>query len=41
MLSGQPIGATIGFGTKSEIITAFTMDSIAMPSRCPTRSENR
>lgn len=26
MLSGQPIGATIGFGTKAEIITAFTMD---------------
>jgi len=26
MLSGQPIGATIGFGTKADIITAFTMD---------------
>ena len=26
MLSGQPIAATIGFGTKAHIITAFTMD---------------
>ena len=26
MLSGQPIGATIGFGTKAEVVTAFTMD---------------
>jgi nitrate/nitrite transport system substrate-binding protein len=26
MLSGQPIGATIGFGTKAHIITAFSMD---------------
>jgi nitrate/nitrite transport system substrate-binding protein len=26
MLSGQPIGATIGFGTKADVITAFTMD---------------
>jgi len=26
MLAGQPLGATIGFGTKSEIITAFSMD---------------
>lgn len=26
MLSGQPLGATIGFGTKADIITAFTMD---------------
>lgn len=26
MLAGQPIGATIGFGTKAEIITAFSMD---------------
>ena len=26
MLSGQPIGATIGFGTQAHIITAFTMD---------------
>ena len=26
MLSGQPLGATIGFGTKAHIITAFTMD---------------
>lgn len=26
MLAGQPIGATIGFGTKAEIITAYSMD---------------
>ena len=26
MLSGQPLGATIGFGTKADIITAFVMD---------------
>src|SRR5690606_15594857 len=26
MLSGQPIAATIGFGTKAHIITAFTLD---------------
>jgi nitrate/nitrite transport system substrate-binding protein len=26
MLSGQPLGATIGFGTKSHVITPFTMD---------------
>jgi len=26
MLSGQPIAATIGFGTKAHIVTAFTMD---------------
>jgi len=26
MLAGQPIGATIGFGTKANIITAFSMD---------------
>lgn len=26
MLAGQPLGATIGYGTKSEIITAFSMD---------------
>ncbi|HCS53603.1 MAG TPA: nitrate ABC transporter substrate-binding protein, partial [Planctomycetaceae bacterium] len=26
MLSGQPIAATIGFGTSAEIITPFTMD---------------
>ncbi|MDP2242991.1 CmpA/NrtA family ABC transporter substrate-binding protein [Pseudomonas sp.] len=26
MLSGQPIGATIGFGTKAEVVTAFTLD---------------
>ncbi|MGJ8632473.1 MAG: CmpA/NrtA family ABC transporter substrate-binding protein [Luteolibacter sp.] len=26
MLSGQPIAATIGFGTEAHIITAFTMD---------------
>ncbi len=26
MLAGQPLGATIGFGTKAEIITAFSMD---------------
>ncbi|WP_193771219.1 CmpA/NrtA family ABC transporter substrate-binding protein [Candidatus Magnetaquicoccus inordinatus] len=26
MLAGQPLGATIGFGTQSEIITAFSMD---------------
>ena len=26
MLAGQPLGATIGFGTQSDIITAFSMD---------------
>jgi nitrate/nitrite transport system substrate-binding protein len=26
MLSGQPIGATIGFGTEAHLITAFSMD---------------
>lgn len=26
MLSGQPLGATIGFGTKADVVTAFTMD---------------
>ncbi len=26
MLAGQPLGATIGFGTKAHIVTAFTMD---------------
>lgn len=26
MLAGQPLGATIGFGTEAHIITAFTMD---------------
>jgi nitrate/nitrite transport system substrate-binding protein len=26
MLSGQPIGATIGFGTEAHVVTAFTMD---------------
>lgn len=26
MLAGQPLGATIGFGTKAEIVTAFSMD---------------
>jgi nitrate/nitrite transport system substrate-binding protein len=26
MLAGQPIGATIGFGTKADILTAFSMD---------------
>jgi nitrate/nitrite transport system substrate-binding protein len=26
MLAGQPLGATIGYGTKSHIITAFSMD---------------
>jgi nitrate/nitrite transport system substrate-binding protein len=26
MLAGQPIGATIGFGTQAHIITAFSMD---------------
>jgi nitrate/nitrite transport system substrate-binding protein len=26
MLAGQPIAATIGFGTKADVITAFSMD---------------
>src|SRR3954465_12748070 len=26
MLAGQPIGATIGIGTKATVITAFSMD---------------
>ena len=26
MLAGQPIGATIGFGTKADVITPFSMD---------------
>ena len=26
MLAGQPLGATIGYGTQSHIVTAFSMD---------------
>ena len=26
MLAGQPLGATIGFGTKAHVITPFSMD---------------
>jgi nitrate/nitrite transport system substrate-binding protein len=26
MLAGQPLGATIGFGTKADVMTAFSMD---------------
>ncbi len=26
MLAGQPLGATIGFGTKGDVVTAFSMD---------------
>jgi len=26
MLAGQPLGSTIGFGTKADVITAFSMD---------------
>ena len=26
MLAGQPLGASVGFGTKADIVTAFTMD---------------
>jgi len=26
MLAGQPIGATVGFGTKADVITSYTMD---------------
>ncbi len=26
MLAGQPIGATVGIGTKAEVVTAFSMD---------------
>jgi nitrate/nitrite transport system substrate-binding protein len=26
MLTGQPLGATIGFGTEAHIVTAFVMD---------------
>jgi len=26
MLAGQPLGATIGFGTKADVITAFSLD---------------
>ncbi|WP_349257707.1 CmpA/NrtA family ABC transporter substrate-binding protein [Povalibacter sp.] len=26
MLAGQPLGATIGFGTKADIVTAYSMD---------------
>jgi nitrate/nitrite transport system substrate-binding protein len=26
MLAGQPLGATIGFGTKGDVLTAFSMD---------------
>lgn len=26
MLAGQPLGATIGYGTKADIVTAFSMD---------------
>ena len=26
MLAGQPLGATIGIGTKADVVTAFSMD---------------
>lgn len=26
MLAGQPLGATIGFGTQADVVTAFSMD---------------
>ena len=26
MLAGQPIGATVGFGTSAEVVTPFSMD---------------
>ena len=26
MLAGQPLGATVGFGTKADVVTAFSMD---------------
>lgn len=26
MLAGQPLGATIGFGTEAHVVTAFSMD---------------
>src|ERR1041384_7562193 len=26
MLAGQPLGATIGFGTKADVVTAFSLD---------------
>ena len=34
MLAGQPLAATIGFGTKSRL---YPWTSMATPSRCPTR----
>ncbi|MEJ2180716.1 MAG: CmpA/NrtA family ABC transporter substrate-binding protein [Gammaproteobacteria bacterium] len=30
MLAGQPLGATIGFGTQAHVITAFSMDGITV-----------
>lgn len=36
MLAGQPLGATIGFGTKADVVTAFPWTSTATPSPCPT-----
>lgn len=53
MLAGQPLGATIGFGTKADIITAFSMDLNgngitvsndvwkAMKSRIPMQSDGK
>ena len=39
MLAGQPLGATIGFGTKADIVTAvLAWTSTATPSRSPTKS---
>ena len=26
MLAGQPLGATVGIGTKADVVTAFSMD---------------
>jgi nitrate/nitrite transport system substrate-binding protein len=41
MLAGQPIAATIGFGTKAHVVTPFSMDLKATAPRSPTRSGPR
>ena len=41
MLAGQPIAATIGYGTKADIITPISMDLNGTPLRFPIKHGNR
>ena len=41
MLAGQPLAATIGFGTKAHIVTPFRWTSMATASPYRTRSGSR